>query len=1401
MNIKVRLHFFIGIVFFVGIILMLTSPKSWFHPNKSTKMALRYQQEYQRTKDPHTQTVPRQRLLKARQYQRSLSASRGGAGGLEWTERGPSNVGGRTRAILWDKRDTSFQTVWAGGVAGGLWKTEQFDASEPEWIPINDFFDNMAVACIIQHPYHLDTILFGTGEGWFNGDAMRGMGIWLTTDGGQSWNPIPQTLNPDFYYTQKLAFDSLGNLYAATRNKGVMCSEDLGQTWTQVLGSGVGQGSTNRAADIEVGANGDIFASLGIFSTGSIFKSSYADHGTDVGKPGTWQEITPTGNFERIEIAVAPSDPGTLYFVAQGAGINQAEGAYRSDNGGASWSTLPIPFLGNQVWYDLIMQVDPLNEDILYLGGIESYRSMNGGQNWKKLNGFHVDHHAILIHPKTPEKGIWGTDGGLYVCENLWSNNPGFYSKNEGYHVTQFYSVAMHPQQNRNEFIGGTQDNGSRQFLYEGMNETTVVTGGDGGYCHIDQDESDIQITSFIFNQYYITTDSWETREYLSFGFQAGLFINPTDYDDVANTLYAAYTPGRYLRLADIPNCLEVGCEESVSVYGFSGGQVTHVAISPFTTHTVYFGLDNNRIVKVEQANQGLSKSGQWINQGINLPDSVSVSCIAFNPENEDHLIVTYSNYGIESIWETTDGGNSWMSIENNLPDMPVRWAIFTTASEYPVLLATELGIWGAASLDGSNTFWQPLSDGLANTRIDMLQYRPSDKNIIAATHGRGMFTTDYFEELTIQFGESVRDISESEIAGYLGNCGEEQMEISILLELSKAPEQATEVSIQVNAQSDAQEGKDFSLPDTSFVFVPDSALVKTIPIILYDGGLAEGSRELILDIQLSDTLSPLAIGDTTQFVLTLKDDEVEPMTGVYDFTGQIGAGGTNQPYAPFRGSYEDQRTQLLILAEELKEAGFGAGNVEGLSFFIEQKGSNGLFQNLNIQLKNTTATSTAGDFETGGTPVFWGDVETNYGWNTFTFNYPFFWDGASNVLIDLCYNNNTPIGDDILKATTTDFVSVSYKRGHLGSGCSFLSPSHYSTSRPDIRLVNKQSPQVETSLGDSISYPLAAGETIYFYSGDRQIVAAVERLDNGDPVCIAASIVNEGEGQLQPVWLAPDAMSQKVFQLSADGGGSYEVSLFFTQEELAAWGAEHMELGVLRLDSMDIDNPSGLQIIDETAVDAQYFGLDQQIVYRFQTDELGVFALTSASASILPVKEFRLSGIRNKGDVELEWSWEGTPVPAEFVVERAVSDGFFQSVGNHRVEVPSAILHVEFSDRDAPEEGLYYRIKSINDLGKYVYSNNIHIEPTYSQQYTLFPNPTSGQLRIKGEFPYRNLSVNLYALTGEQIEGIEWVKNGNIMQVDFSQLNLAEGVYVLEVLYKGKALLSETLVYRSLNK
>ena len=689
--------------------------------------------------------------------------------GLQWHERGPNNVGGRTRALIFDKADSlnGYKRVIAGGVGGGLWITSDITATPVQWTKINDFFDNIAISCIAQNPLNPKEIYAATGEGFLNGDAIQGLGVWKSSDGGATWAQLPSTTG--FKYINAILVDRNGSVYVAGESDifvgfGVDQSTDGGNTWTNVISA------SEAGADLQLAANGDVYVSTGVYYVnGHIFISDYAVNGAHTGNAGTWTNITPASNgtittgttaWDRIKLALAPNNSNIVYAFFE-THRSTALGSFQQYNKSTNtWTVKNRPteaFSNGQSWYSIAGAVDPNNASVIYAGSLDAERSTDGGTTWTQYsvwsaattasNYVHADHHAYVYAPGSSTRLLMGTDGGVFYTVNANATTPSFVNKNNGYNVTQFYSVALHPT-STNYALAGAQDNNAEIFSSPGIGPTTVATGGDGGDVFIDQTNGNIQITSYVYDNYYLSTDNGATFNGLG-SYGNGQFINPTAYDPSTKSLYAGSASGYYYRAK---NVLSPAYNE-VYVSNFGGANVTTVAVAPITANRIYFGLDNGSVVLVDNAQTGTSITGVVL--APTAGSNVTVSCIAVDPATEDHILVTYSNYGVTHVIETHNASAAtptWTNVTGNLPDMPVRWALFYPGDPTKAIIATELGVWTTDLINGSSTTWDPTNTGLANVEVDMLAYRAADRTLAAATHGRGMFTC------TLPSGLSVDD-------------------------------------------------------------------------------------------------------------------------------------------------------------------------------------------------------------------------------------------------------------------------------------------------------------------------------------------------------------------------------------------------------------------------------------------------------------------------------------------------------------------------------------------------------------------------------------------------------------------------------------------------------------------
>ncbi|WP_167852095.1 T9SS type A sorting domain-containing protein [Hymenobacter elongatus] len=742
---------------------------------------LALKQEIALTRDPQTGTVPRERLLVAKaqidQMLEARATQRLSAGSLStalWTEKGPSNIGGRLRALMPDPSDATGNSVWVGSVGGGLWKSTNAAGASPTWNKVNDALGNLAVTTLAYNPANTNTMYFGTGEGYGNADAVRGLGIWKSTDHGATWVQLASTNNnATFHYVQRVVVDKNGWVYAATGN-GLFRSKDNGANWTGVLLAGQGY----SLSDVDVNpTTGAVYASLAMNAVGGgIYRSLSGDLGTFVNLRTLTNTGLPTTNdYTRVEVAIAPSDPTRLYALFC-ATDNTLFGVYRSSNGGETWQALPEPadvdpdiadtdFTRGQAWYDLAIAVSPTDPNTVFIGGIDLFKTSNGGASWQQtthwyggfgLQNVHADQHVIAFAPGSGTRAYFGNDGGFAVTANATATVPTIVHRNSGLNVTQFYSVAMHPT-DYTYFLAGAQDNGTQQFGPSGGTTTRDVIGGDGAYCFIDEDQPQYQFGTYVFSNIYRSVNGGMTFPQIVAD-NNGSFINPMDYDSKANVLYYAYTsPGSPIgaTTTTLRRCLNATGPAALAFASLTlpaaSGAITHVAVSPNVDNRVYVGTDTGKVLRIDNAN---GPTPTVVTIYSDAFTNVSISCVAVErstavPNPDQHLLITIANYGstLINVRQTVNGGTSWTAAEGTIPDMPVRWVVFDPTDGKRAMVATELGVWTTDNLTVATPNWQPSNTNLANVRVDMLRLRKADRMVVAATHGRGLFTSNIFNE------------------------------------------------------------------------------------------------------------------------------------------------------------------------------------------------------------------------------------------------------------------------------------------------------------------------------------------------------------------------------------------------------------------------------------------------------------------------------------------------------------------------------------------------------------------------------------------------------------------------------------------------------------------------------
>ena len=705
-----------------------------------------------------------------------------------WTQLGPGNIGGRTRALVVDRLTPS--VMYAGGVAGGMWKTTDGGGS---WAPKGDLLSNLAVCSMAMDPNNSSVLYAGTGEGFGNGDAVRGAGIYKSTNAGETWTQLNSTDRSKFYYVNDIVVSSTNSqrVYAGTRT-GVWRSTNGGGNWTKVLSPGLTSGCLDLAIRTDQ-TNDYVFASFGRgggANQGTIYRN------TNAGGGGTWTVVYTESGMGRTSLAIAPSSQNVIYALAADGNSQAMLAVLRSTDGGATWTSrvrntdptklntvlLTNPVFAfyeecgfgtsvfyNQGWYDNVIAVDPATSSIVWAGGIDLFRSDDGGANWGIASHWwastnatqyaHSDQHAIVFHPQyngTTNKTMFvAGDGGIFrtndaraatgfgmsaVCNQtssvIWA------SLNNNYGVTQFYHGLPYPD--GLTYFGGTQDNGTvRGSDNAGTNGWGTLLGGDGGYVAIDPANTNILYAENVRLSLKKSYDggasgSWPpaingiTEPSNSFNFIAPFIMDPSNSQRLwigGNRLWRTADAAANWSQASAP--LPVG--EAVSA----------LTVAPTNANRVLAGTQLGQIYRTDI---GLTSNASTTWSSITLRNYGDwISWVTIDPGNANIAYATVSSFNYLSsdhhVYKSTNGGVSWISIDGSgstgIPDIPVHCIVVDPNDSSRLYVGTDLGVF--VSLDDGAS-WNRENTGFANAVTEALAFDNTGgvPTLLAFTHGRG---------------------------------------------------------------------------------------------------------------------------------------------------------------------------------------------------------------------------------------------------------------------------------------------------------------------------------------------------------------------------------------------------------------------------------------------------------------------------------------------------------------------------------------------------------------------------------------------------------------------------------------------------------------------------------------
>ena len=713
-----------------------------------------------------------------------------------WQPLGPGNIGGRTRSLLINPADPKI--MYAGSVGGGVWKTTDGGAS---WNPLSDLLPSIGIGSLAMDPRDPNILYAGTGESYTNlqrGDSIRGIGIFKSTDAGATWNQLPGTTVSAYYYVNKIVVspNDSSRIYAATWS-GIFISQDAGATWRNALSR---TGANNGCQDLVIRTDQPVdylFAACGgnSFGTPAIFRNTNAAGG------GQWDAVVASEHMGRTSLALAPSNQSTIYALASsidpGDNLSGLLAVYRSDANGelGTWNTqtsnqdsnrLNTVLLTNpreafadvctnskvsyfnQGDYDNTIAVDPVNPDVVWAGGIDLFRSDDGGRNWGIASFWqaaapqlsHADNHGIVFAPGyngADNQTLFAiSDGGVYRTDNARADTATgdraacspyptkikWTSINNGYAVTQFYHGAVYP--GGGAYIAGAQDNGTnRGSDATGPLNWLRLVGGDGGAVAIDPNDPNIVFVETT-NLSLLRSTGGPTFSAATAGITEPssnfLFIAPYNMDPADSK--RMYIGGKTLwRTTDGALTWSAASSPIPSV----SGSVSAIAISPSDPNRVVFGTSTGFVYRSSAA----LSSDQSTDWDVSQPRPGYLSHLTIDPSNPDIVYATYSNFlsnpSQSHVYKSMDGGASWTGIDSGaggstgLPDIPVFTLIVDPQNPSTLYLGTDIGVF--VSLDGGG-IWARDDNPFANavTETLVLDRSAGQSTLFAFTHGRGVW-------------------------------------------------------------------------------------------------------------------------------------------------------------------------------------------------------------------------------------------------------------------------------------------------------------------------------------------------------------------------------------------------------------------------------------------------------------------------------------------------------------------------------------------------------------------------------------------------------------------------------------------------------------------------------------
>jgi len=700
--------------------------------------------------------IPADKYFKGYEHsQKNLSNTLKNVESDSWTSIGPNNIGGRSIALAVHPVDTSI--VFIGSASGGLWKSTSGGIGASAWTMINTGYPSLAVSSIAIDSVNPNIMYIGTGENYGyqysinNGVNIRvtrgmyGIGILKTTNGGATWSKsLDWSYNNQRGVWKVMINPKNPNIIYSATSEGVFKSYNAGGSWTSVLNYQMVMDMLINPVDTNI-----VYASVGNLSNNipnanvGIYKSTNSGLNwtkLSSGLPSTWSG--------KATLAMYKGNPDFIYANIAND-ITTYVGYYKSTNAGSNWTVGSTSInSGNQGWYNQAHFVKANDPNQILLGTLNVEKSTNGGtsfstkSSWSAWNTgatppgqpegpsnfVHADVHYYTDNPKDPNKIYIAADGGLYRSNDFGNT---FYSCNGGYVTSQFYGSLGNSFTDSIFCVGGLQDN--RSAFYQGTTAWYKTFSGDGFCSQVSSQNPSICYTEYTYGDVSKSSNggvSW---------------VNISVPNSGSETYYCFNTP--YIVCPSNPNILYIagtnfykstnaGSSFSSSLAGFNGGKALSMATSWLGVDTIYIGTTPEGSTNAAIW-RSLNGGVNWTNiSGTSVPNRYPTDLFA-NPYNAKEVFATFGGFGSAHVLKSTNAGNNWIDITNNLPDVPHQSIFVDPLFTNNIYVGNDLGVY--ASTNGGTT-WGEFKTGMPYAIIFDLTYVPVGRKLRATTHGNGIW-------------------------------------------------------------------------------------------------------------------------------------------------------------------------------------------------------------------------------------------------------------------------------------------------------------------------------------------------------------------------------------------------------------------------------------------------------------------------------------------------------------------------------------------------------------------------------------------------------------------------------------------------------------------------------------